>query len=183
MTIFHLLHKGNKLKLPEVWRPDKVGHTNDPNYCLFSRMVHHPTSKCFILKDKIQALVDAEILTLKSEQKKVTTNMVTLNFETFPKVTIQDGVVPAAKARMEVINLLAKEQEAKGLVPLTTKSGKSVGVPRHCQRWAMGIKPTKLKEKSCNAISLEVDDDIATVTSLSSSEEKKFTFTAQPATL
>jgi len=65
VTIFYLLQKGNKLKLPEVRRPNEVGHTNDPNYYLFYRMVHHPTHKCFILKDKIQALVDARVLTLK----------------------------------------------------------------------------------------------------------------------
>ena len=67
VAIFHLLHKGNKLKLPEARRPNKVGRTNDPNYCLFHRMVHHPTNKCFVLKDKIQALVDVGVLTLKSE--------------------------------------------------------------------------------------------------------------------
>ena len=59
VTIFHLLHKGNKLKLSDVRHPHEVGRTNDPNYCLFHRMVHHPTNKCFVLKDKIQALVDA----------------------------------------------------------------------------------------------------------------------------
>jgi len=46
-------------------------------------MVHHPINKCFILKDKIQALIDARVLTLKSEQKKVTKNTVTLEFGTF----------------------------------------------------------------------------------------------------
>ena len=90
MTIFHLIQKGNKLKLPEVCRPNEVEHTNDFNYCLFHRMVHHPTNKCFVLKDKIQALVDAGVLILKSEQKKVTANMVTLNFRTFPKTMVQD---------------------------------------------------------------------------------------------
>ena len=55
-------------KLPEVQRPDKVGRTNDPNYYLFHRMVHHPTSKCFILKDKIQALVDAGVLTVRTKK-------------------------------------------------------------------------------------------------------------------
>ena len=35
--------------------------------------------------------------------------MMTLNFKTFPKVTIQDGVAPNPKARLEVINPLAKE--------------------------------------------------------------------------
>ena len=67
VTIFHLLQKGNKLKLPEARRLNEVERTNDPNYFLFHRMVHHPTNKCFVLKDKIQALVDTEVLTLKLE--------------------------------------------------------------------------------------------------------------------
>ena len=46
-------------------------------------MVHHLTNKCLVLKDKIQALIDARVLTLKSEQKKVTANMMTLEFDTF----------------------------------------------------------------------------------------------------
>ena len=49
VAIFHLLHKANKLKLPDAWRPNEVGRTNDPNYCLFHRMVHYPTNKCFVL--------------------------------------------------------------------------------------------------------------------------------------
>ena len=53
VMIFHLLHKGNKLKLPDARCPNEVGRTNDLNYCLFHRMVHHPTNKCFVLKDKI----------------------------------------------------------------------------------------------------------------------------------
>ena len=69
VIIFHLLHKGNKFKLPEVRRFNEVGRTNDANYCLFYRMVHHPTSKCFVLKDKIQALVDAGVL-LSSQSKR-----------------------------------------------------------------------------------------------------------------
>ena len=67
VTIFHLLNKGNKLKLPEVKRPEEAGRTNDLIYCLYHRMVHHPTTRCYILKDKIQAMVDAGVLTLKSE--------------------------------------------------------------------------------------------------------------------
>jgi len=67
VTILYLLQKGNKSKLLEVQRPNEVGCTNDPNYCLFHRMVDHPTNKCFVLKDKIQALVGVGVLTLKSE--------------------------------------------------------------------------------------------------------------------
>ena len=126
MTIFHLLHKGNKLKLPEVWRPDEVGCTNNSNYCLFHWRVYHPTSKYFVIKDKIQALVDTSVLTLKSE-KNVIANMVT-KFWTLLKVTVQDGVALTHKARIEVNNSLANEQEVKGLIYLTTKSGKIIWV-------------------------------------------------------
>jgi len=49
------------------------------------------------------------VLTLKSEQKKVTTNMVTLNFGTFLKTTVQDGLTPVPKARLDVVNLIAKK--------------------------------------------------------------------------
>jgi len=62
VIIFHQLNKGNNLKLTEVRRRDEVKHTNEPNYCLFNMTVHHPASKCFVLKDKIQALVDANVL-------------------------------------------------------------------------------------------------------------------------
>jgi len=81
-------------------------------------MVHHPTNECFVLKDKIQALVDAGVLTLKSEQKKVTANIVTLEFGKTPKVTVPDGTFPNPEARLEVKHSLAKTQESEGLVPL-----------------------------------------------------------------
>jgi len=71
--------------------------------------------------------VDVGVLMLKSKQKKVTANMVTLNFRTFPKVTILDGLTPVPKARLKVINPLANEQEVKGLILLTTKSGETCG--------------------------------------------------------
>ena len=87
MTIFHLFNKGNKLKLPEVRGTEDIGRTNNPNYYPFNRMVHHPTSRYLVLKDKIQALVDVGVLTLKSEQKKVTANMVT-QFQDLPE---EDG--------------------------------------------------------------------------------------------
>ena len=68
--------------------------------------------------------MDAEVLTLKSEQKKVTANMVTLNFGTFPKTTVQDGLALVPKARLDVVNPMAEKQNAKSLVPMTIKSGK-----------------------------------------------------------
>ena len=83
------------MKLPEVRCPNEVGRTSDPNYCLFYRMVHHPTNKYFVLKEKIQALMDIGVLT---EHKKVTANMVTLEFGSLPKVIVPNRNAPAPEA-------------------------------------------------------------------------------------
>ena len=80
VSLFKLLYKSNKLKLPEAKRPEEVGKTDDPNYCIYHRMVGHPTKSCFIFKDVLQALIDAEVLKLRPEQKKVTANTVFLQF-------------------------------------------------------------------------------------------------------
>ena len=73
--LFKLLNKSNRLKLPEARRPEEVGKTDNPNYCLYHRMLGHPTKSCYIFKDILQALIDAEVLKLRPEQKKVTANM------------------------------------------------------------------------------------------------------------
>jgi len=51
VAIILLLHKDNKLKLPEARRANEVRRTNDPKYCIFHKMMHHPTSKFYVLKD------------------------------------------------------------------------------------------------------------------------------------
>ena len=38
-------------------------------------MLGHPTKNYYIFKDVLQALIDAEMLKLRPEQKKVTANM------------------------------------------------------------------------------------------------------------
>ena len=49
--------------------------------------------------------------------------MVTLNFRTFPKMMVQDEFTPVPKARLDVVNPMTEKQKAKGLIPITTKSG------------------------------------------------------------
>jgi len=62
-----LLQKSNRLKLPEIRRPEEVGKTEDPNYCLYHRMLEYPTKSYCIFKDVLQALIDAEVLKLHPE--------------------------------------------------------------------------------------------------------------------
>ena len=69
--------------------------------------------------------MDVGVLTLKSEQKKVTANMVTLNFWTFLIMTVQDGLAPVLKIKLDVINSMAKMQEAKGLILMTSSLKRS----------------------------------------------------------
>ena len=63
--LFKLLQKSNKLKLPEVRRPNEIGKTDDPNYCLYNRMFGHSTKNWYIFKDVLQALISADVLKLR----------------------------------------------------------------------------------------------------------------------
>ena len=63
--MFKLLQKSKKLKLPEVRHLEEVGKTDDPNYYLYHRMLGHPFKNCYIFKDVLQALIDAEVLKLR----------------------------------------------------------------------------------------------------------------------
>ena len=69
-SLFKLLNKSNRLKLPKARRPEEVGKTDNPNYCLYHRMLGHPNKSCYIFKDILQVLIDAEVLKLRPEQRK-----------------------------------------------------------------------------------------------------------------
>ena len=67
VSLFKLLQKSNKLKLPEIRWPEEVGKTDDLSSCLYHRMLGHPTKNCYIFKDVFQALIDAEVSKLRPE--------------------------------------------------------------------------------------------------------------------
>ena len=118
VSLFKLLNKSNKLKLPEARRPKEVGKTDDPNYCLYYRILGHPIKSCYIFKDVFQALIDAEVLKLRPEQKNVTTNMTSLTTLQFGKhlPLATTGVVPIPKGKLKVINIDPHNNKKKALV-------------------------------------------------------------------
>jgi len=90
-------------------------------------------------------------------------------------MTIQDGLVPVPKAKLNVINPMAEKQKAWDLITITTESGEIMWVHPDIikdEQWETS-KP-KLKGKSCNTVSFATDDDSMTIISLSDSEEEKF---------
>ncbi|XP_009783263.1 uncharacterized protein [Nicotiana sylvestris] len=56
-TILDELLDKKVIDLPESKRPEEIDKVGDPKYCKFHRVISHPTEKCFILKEKIMALV------------------------------------------------------------------------------------------------------------------------------
>jgi len=85
---------------------------------------------------------------------------------------------------MEVIVPLSKDQKAHGLIPLTTKYGEVMWVHSdivNYKQW--DLSQPKVKDKSCNVISLSQENKVTPVTSLSCSEEEGFALGAQPTIL
>ena len=103
------------------------------------------------------------------DRKKVTANMVTLEFGKTPKVTVPDGTYPVPVPRLEVKHPAAKTQDNRGLVPLTLETEEIIWIhPDLVQDEQWDSKKSKSKGKSCNVIL--PDDDNPTAALLSDSD-------------
>ena len=129
-SLFKLLQKSNKLKLSEARRPEEAGKTDDSSYCLYHRILGHSIKNCYIFKDVLQALIDAEVLKLHPKQKKMTANMTA----TSPLQLSWDlplaptEVVPIPKGELRLINTVPHNQKEKDLVPVSTPRGETMWV-------------------------------------------------------
>ena len=122
VSLFKLVQKSNKLKLLDIRQPEDVGKTDDPSYCLYHRMLGHPTKNYYIFKDVHQALIDAKVFKLRPYQKKVTANMritspIQFGRDLPPTPT---WVVPISKGELKVINVDPHNQKEKGFIPILT---------------------------------------------------------------
>jgi len=93
-------------------------------------MLEHPTKNCYIFKDVLQALIDAEVLKLHPEQKKVTANMTTISPIQFGwnLPLAPTGVVPIPKGELRMINTDPHNQREKCLIPVPTPQGETMWV-------------------------------------------------------
>nr|ABD63154.1 hypothetical protein 20.t00006 [Asparagus officinalis] len=183
-TLFQLLRKNNKLQLPEIRKPDEAGKVDDPNYCRYHRFLGHPTKKCYVFKDILQNLVNANVLTLKPEQKTVSTNMIAVQFGDFPPVVTANGVIPIRKGEMHLKNVDPHSQKDRGLVPLTTQKGEIMWVHPDLlrdQQWtSTSSKKKGGKAKSSNMISPSITENDDHLKPLTDSEEERIALAAYP---
>ena len=115
------------MKLPEARRPEEVGKSDNLNYCLYHRMLRHSTKSCYVFKDILQVLTDAEVLKLRPEQKKMMANMTSfLQFGKQPPAP--PGVGPIPKGEIRMINTDSHHQHEKGLVSIPTPQGEIMWV-------------------------------------------------------
>ena len=121
--------------------------------------------------------MNANVLTLKPEQKTVSTNMIAVQFGDFPPVAAVDGVVPIHKGEMRLKKTNLYSQEDRGLVPFTTPKGEIMWVHPDLlrdQQWTN--TPSKKKggkAKSSNMISPSITEDDDHLKPLTDSEEER----------
>src|SRR5436189_1175899 len=177
-ALFKMLNKGGQLKLPEPRNPEDVGKTDDPRYCLYHRALGHPTKSCWSLKDKLQALVDAGALRLKTEQKTATANMTScIQFGQSPSTPT--AVYPIHAVKMRIINSDPHRQQEKGLVRTTLPGGGAMWIhpdllDEVTPRTMVSRKKSRGKTKQANVIiasSIEPDSDVNSLTDSGEEEE------------
>ncbi|CAL2227449.1 unnamed protein product [Prunus armeniaca] len=76
--IFDQLLASKGITLPESKRPAEANKTNDPKYCRYHRLISHTLKDCYILKDKIQELLNNGSLVIdsSSQHHSATANMI-----------------------------------------------------------------------------------------------------------
>jgi len=149
-------------------------------------MLGHPTKNCYNFEDVLQALINAEVLKLRSEQKKVTTNMTnTTPFQfgrDLPLAPI--GVVPIPKEELRVINTDSHNQKEKGLNFMPTPQGETMWVHSdidESQQWTTVTNKKskgKARASSTNVVSIFTRETEEGVATLISSGEKESAFAA-----
>ena len=85
-------------------------------------MLGYPTKNCYIFKDVLQALIDAEVLKFRPKQKKVTVNITATSPIQFERnlLLAPTGVVLIPKWELRVINTDPHNQREKSLIPIPT---------------------------------------------------------------
>ncbi|CAB4319825.1 unnamed protein product [Prunus armeniaca] len=76
--IFDQLLASKGITLPESKRPAEANKTNDPKYCRYHRLISHTLKDCYILKDKIQELLNngGLVIDSSSQHHSATANMI-----------------------------------------------------------------------------------------------------------
>jgi hypothetical protein len=184
VALFKLLLNSEKLKIPETRRPEEADKVNDPKYCMYHRMLGHPTTSCYVLKDMIQALVDAQVIKLRPEQKTVTANAVTLQFGGMPPVPA--GVTPIPEIELRLTNIDLHGSREKGLVPISAPKGEIMWVHPDLikdQQWTVGTGKKargKAKASSCNMIGVSAIEDDAQIASSTDSGQENLALFPEP---
>ncbi|XP_024199875.1 uncharacterized protein LOC112203083 [Rosa chinensis] len=68
--IFSELYKAKEIELPEPKRPTDVNKTKNREFCRYHRIVSHPTSDCFILKNIIQEMINNKEIEVETSSPK-----------------------------------------------------------------------------------------------------------------
>ena len=82
----------------------------------------HLTKNCYIFKDVLQALIDAKVLKIRPERKKVNANITATSPIQFERnlPLAPTGVIPFSKEELRVINTDSHNQKEKGFTPVRT---------------------------------------------------------------
>src|SRR4051812_1794370 len=97
--------------------------TDDPRYCIYHRNLSHPTTSCWALKERLETLVQAGMLTLEPKQMRVSTSVTaTIVFgKNEPVALVQVNPIP--QVEMSIVNADPYRQKEKGLVPVNLTNG------------------------------------------------------------
>jgi len=77
--------------LPKSKRPVEADKVNDPRYCKYHHIVGHTLQDCFVFKDKLQELIDKNIVELDADMRATTMNAIFVDEDMVDFISPQDN--------------------------------------------------------------------------------------------
>ncbi|KAA0062737.1 ty3-gypsy retrotransposon protein [Cucumis melo var. makuwa] len=109
------------IQLSECKRPEQTGKVDDPNYCMYHRVISHSIKKCFVLKELIPRLARDKKIELDLEKDEnpgvVACHVINaMEEESIPPRSLEEEGVSKDLSRFNVDDLLSLLQETKTIL-------------------------------------------------------------------
>jgi hypothetical protein len=97
----------NHIKLPDPKRPDQVGMTNNPLYCLYHHYVGHVIEDCVAFKEWLQSTIDEKRLALQPDTINPDYHFVNMvSIGSCPESSVEEGKwVPLMQLEKDLTNV------------------------------------------------------------------------------
>lgn len=138
-SLFKQIIESQDITLPKLKRPIEADKVNDSKYCKYHRIVGHTLQDCFVFKDKLQELIDKNIVELDANIRAATTNVVFVDEDMVNLIGPQDNG-DDSDDRDDWVIFESKVKCKRRLQAVKTRTYQTQSPPKRTQKMPLHLK-------------------------------------------